>query len=281
MKQIYIILVLLLTVTTAMSQVERTQLNGTITNALEEPQEGITVFNNNSLEGTVTNENGKFYLDVKAGDKLSFRAVQYDPFVLTVSQNIVDQGSTELKLTEGVNLLDEVVIEDQSMIVEVRRNTVDVELDKVSEFNTRVAAVDRIENTFTDRVRKPEEYPIRNEAFQQSQLRYNSFNMLGLLAGLIANAALQNVDLSFDAARPNKEFKEVLLKNEYSTEYLVDYLNIPEEKLYEYMVFAQEKGLNKAMLRPENEINLLQFLDATATEFKKRNPANSLPDKNE
>ena len=36
------------------------------------------------------------------------------------------------------------------------------------------------------------------------------------------------------------------------------------------MVFAQEKGLNKAMLLPENEFQLLQFLDAQATTFKKR-----------
>ena len=112
---------------------------------------------------------------------------------------------------------------------------------------------------------------MENTAFNQSQLRYNSFNLVGLLAGMVVNGALSQVDLSVDAPSKQKErFKEVLLQNEYSTEYLVDYLKISEDNLYEFMVFAQEQGLNKSMLLPENEFQLLQFLDEQASTFKKR-----------
>ncbi len=251
---------------------ERKQLQGTIIGVMKEPLEGITVFNAATLEGTVTNQEGKFYIEVRSGDQLSFDSIQYDPFTLTVTEATVKKGTTTLTFTQGVNLLDEVYVTDESIVVAVKKTeNVDTGIDQVSERNIRLAAVDRIENTFSDRIRQPEEIPLENTAFNQSQLRYNSFNVVGLLMGLVANAALQNVDLTIDKpSTREKKFKEVLLKNKYSTDYLTDYLKISEDNLYEFMVFAQEQGLNESMLQPENELDLLLFLDKQATIFKER-----------
>lgn len=265
-----LIFLLLLVATTMVAQ-DRVQLQGSIKGVTKEPLEGITVFNGTSLEGTVTNEDGIFYIDVRTGDKLSFNAVQYDPFTLTVTEKTVEKRTTELVFTQGVNLLDEVVVTDESIRVAVKRTeNVDTGIYEVSQRNIRVAAVDRIENTFSERIRQPEEIPLQNTAFNQSQLRYNSFNLVGLLAGMLVEGALSNVDLSFDAPAKKEQFEETLLANEYSTEYLVDYLKIPKENLYEFMVFAQEQGLNESMLLPENEFQLLQFLDKQGTIFKAR-----------
>jgi len=266
------LLLLLLLATTTMVAQDRVQLEGTILGVTKEPLEGITIFNGNTLDGTVTNEDGIFYIDVRAGDKLSFSALQYDPFTLTVTPLTVEKRKTQLVFSQGVNLLDEVIVDNNAIRVAVKKTErVDVGINEVSERNVRIASVDRIENTFSDRIRQPEEMPLENTAFNQSQLRYNSFNLVGLLGGLLVQGALRNVDLTVGAPSKQEErFKEVLLENEYSTEYLVDYLDIPEDQLFEFMVFAQEEGLNKSMLLPENEFQLLQFLDAQATTFKKR-----------
>nr|WP_042291611.1 hypothetical protein [Nonlabens ulvanivorans] len=42
------------------AQVERVQIKGTISSDLNSDLSGITIFNNNSLEGTITNNNGVF-----------------------------------------------------------------------------------------------------------------------------------------------------------------------------------------------------------------------------
>ncbi len=269
MRHLLLLLTLISTLTVAQ---ERIQLEGTITGVTQEPLEGITIFNANTLEGTITNKEGKFYIDVRSGDQLSFDSVQYDPFTLTVTDATIKKGTTELTFRQGVNLLDEVYVKDESIAVAVKKTeNVDTGIDEVSERNIAIPAVDRIENTFSDRIRQPEEMPLENTAFNQSQLRYNSFNLIGLLAGLALNTALQNVDLRVGAPpRQEERFKEVLLKNKYSTEYLVDYLGISQENLFEFMVFAQEQGLNKSMLQPENELDLLLFLDKQATIFKER-----------
>lgn len=264
-------LLLFLLFVTAVNAQERIQLEGFIKGATKEPLEGITVFNGNTLEGTVTNQDGIFYINVRSGDKLSFNAVQYDPFTLTVTDATIKKKKTELTFRQGVNLLDEVIVDDSDIVVAVKRTEdVDINLDAVSEENIRVAAVDRVDNTFSDRIRQPDEIPLDNNAFNQSQLRYNSFNLVGLLAGMLVSTSLRNVDLSFDAPSKKEEFEKVLLQNKYSTDYLVEYLKLPEDKLFEFMVFAQEQGLNKSMLSPENEFQLLQFLDKQGAIFKQR-----------
>jgi hypothetical protein len=264
---------LLVLASTSLIAQERKQIQGTLSNDFNEPVEGIMVFNTTTLEGTVTNTNGVFYMDVRNGDNLSFSALQFDPFELKITQAIVDKGTAELTLSEGINMLEEVVVMDQTVRVAVKRTQIpDIGIDKVSRRNMDVPAVDRIENTFSDLRRQPEEMPLNNAALNQSQLRYNGVDIVGLLIALVAKAILgNNNNLTIELPSMQKErFQKVLLKNQYSTEYLIDFLNIPEENLYEFMVYAQEEGLNENMLKSENEFQLLQFLDDKAIVYKAR-----------
>ena len=146
------------------AQKERIQIQGSLTSESNEPLQGVTVFNQAALEGTISNKEGNFFIYAREGDKLSFKAVQFEPF--------------SLKITE--NELDEVVIQDGLMRIKVKKLTyVDTKVDEVSEFNKNTRAVDRMENTFSDRVRQPEEYAVRNEAFNQNMPRFNMTNLIG------------------------------------------------------------------------------------------------------
>ncbi len=254
------------------AQQSRVQIKGTINSVSEEPMEGITIFNLNSLEGTITNENGIFYIDAKEGDKLNFKAVQFAAFTLTVPASTIEKRTANITLNEGVNILDEVTISDNLMMVEVKRTVpIDLELEKIDPEKFRVRAIDRVENTFSDRVRQPEEYPIENTAFKQSGLRMNSFNMVGLLGALLVNTSLQAMDLSIDKKQPEREeFKVIMLKNKYSTDYLLEYLDLKEDNLYEFMYFAKDNGLDQEMLEADNELALLQFLSDQAILYKER-----------
>ena len=265
-------LLLFLLFTTTLVAQDRVQLEGTILDVTKQPLDGITIFNLNTLEGTVTNGDGIFYMNVRAGDKLSFSALQYDPFTLTITPLTIEKRKTQLVFSQGVNLLDEVVITDQNIRVAVKRTEIpDIELDKVSKFNIEFAAVDRMDNTFSDRIRTPEEMPLVNTAMGQSAFRFNGVDILGLLVDLIIESIFGKADLTLDAPKESeKRFQEVLLNNQYSTDFLADYLNINEEHLFEFMVFAQEEGLNRNMLEPENEFELLQFLDEKGITFKSR-----------
>lgn len=267
----YLIHIFLLIGLLSAAQKDRVQIKGMISSDLNTPLIGITVFNNNSLEGTVTNGNGVFYIDAMENDELSFKAIQFESFSLKVTDKVLMEKKIQLTLDADVKELDDVNVSSTSFMIPVKRiETVDAGLEKVDVENIRTAAVDRIDNTFSDRVRQPGEYEIRAEAFQQSQPR---FNMVGLSTQVnTANIArsLDVKNISKDDSVPVENNALVLLKNKYSKEYLMEYLDLDEEELIEFKYFAKDHGLTKELVQSENELNLLEFLSEQVLKFKKR-----------
>jgi hypothetical protein len=253
------------------AQKERVQIQGVINSTTNKPLEGVTVFNLGSLEGTVTNEEGGFFIHARETDKLSFKAVQLESFSLTITKNVIEDRKVLISLSEGVNQLDEVIVVDGLMRIKVKKTPyIDPKIDEVSEFNVKTRATDRMKNTFSDRIKQPEEYAVRNEAFNQSQPRFNTSNIFGALASILFLGSLEAIDLNTGSPpQVDKEkFDVYILKNKYSTEYLLEYLKIPEEHLFEFMYFAQDNGLNTAMFEQERELDLLQFLSNQVALFK-------------
>jgi hypothetical protein len=257
------------------AQKERVQIQGVINSTTNKPLEGVTVFNLGSLEGTVTNGEGVFFIHARETDKLSFKAVQLESFSLTITKKVIEERKVLISLSEGVNQLDEVILVDGLMRIKVKKTPyIDPKIDQVSEFNVKTRAVDRMENTFSDRIKQPEEYPIRAEAFNQNMPRFNMVNIIGGLAMLAAGAAINELAANIENGIDNgpdarkQKFDVYVLKNTYSTEYLLDYLQLPQEDLFEFIYFAQDNGLNAAMFEPERELDLLQFLSNQVALFK-------------
>lgn len=253
------------------AQKERVQIQGIINSTTDKPLEGVTVFNLSSLEGTVTNKEGGFFIHARETDKLSFKAVQLESFSLMITKNVIEDRKVLISLSEGVNQLDEVILVDGLMRIKVKKTAyIDPKIDEVSEFNVKTRAVDRMENTMSDRIKQPEEYDVRNEAFNQSQPRFNMSNIFGALASLALVGVLDGLNFNTGSSpQVDKEkFDVYILKNKYSTEYLLEYLKIPEEHLFEFMYFAQDNGLNTAMFEQERELDLLQFLSNQVALFK-------------
>jgi hypothetical protein len=256
------------------AQKERIQIKGSIYSESNNPLEGVAVFNQASLEGTVTNKEGSFLIHAREEDKLSFKAVQLESFSLTINKKVMEDKKVMISLDEGINQLDEIIIDDGLMRIKVKKTSyVDSKIDEVSELNLETRAVDRMENTFSDRIKQSEEYGVRNEAFNQNIPRFNMVNIVGLamlVAGAAANSLTETIEESIDTAPEvrRQKFDVYVLKNTYSTEYLLDYLQLPQEDLYEFMYFAKDNGLNESLFETERELDLLQFLSNQVTLFK-------------
>ncbi|MGJ8683410.1 MAG: hypothetical protein ACSHWW_02220 [Nonlabens sp.] len=255
------------------AQQDRVQISGYIQNELDEPVEGITIFNEGSYETTVTTSTGSYRIDVKAGDKIVFKSAIHEPVTLVVTERTIKERVVTITLGEGINVLDQVVLEgDQNVYLNLKKlEMADTRLEKISGQNMWTPAIDRTENTLSDMVRQPEDYAIRHEAMMQSQPRYNMFNLVGLLAAVVLNVALNALDFDFGGANTvEQRFDVAVLKNQFDADYLVEFLEIDKENLYDFIYFATDKGLNQEMMTEENEIVLLQFLSDTAEEYKKR-----------
>ena len=253
------------------AQKERIQIKGLIRTDLSTTLTGITIFNGNSLEGTVTNESGAFYIDAMVGDELSFKAVQFETFSVEISQKVIKDKKIELSLNADVKDLETVNVSATSFMIPVKRiETVESGLEKVSLENIKTAGVDRMEYTFSDKVRAGNEYPVRSEAFKQTGLRYNSvgFSQNINTANIARQLDIKNI--SNDDAIPEEKNPLVLLKNKYSKDYLTDYLKLDGKEFIEYGYFVADHGLTKQLVQSENELDLLEFLSKQAIAFKKR-----------
>ncbi len=88
---------------------QQKSLQGKITNNTD--IEGIHVLNTFSRYNTITNENGHFSIEVKPQDTLLFSSIKYMPEKVVVTDAIFEKGVITVKLTEIVNELDEVFLE--------------------------------------------------------------------------------------------------------------------------------------------------------------------------
>ena len=66
---------------------------------------------------------------------------------------------------------------------------------------------------------------------------------------------------------PNENLDDYLLKLR-DDDFYEEQLNIEEENLREFIYYAADNGLTRAMLKPENEMDLIEFLVARSQEFK-------------
>ena len=84
-------------------------LQGKVTN--EADIDGIHVLNVASRYNTITDENGHFSIYVKPLDTLLFSSIKYMPEKVVVTEAIFEKGIITVRLTELVNELDEVFLQ--------------------------------------------------------------------------------------------------------------------------------------------------------------------------
>ena len=92
-----------------MAQEERIKIDGKIQVKTDE-LEGIAVYNSSANQGTTTDKEGRFVIEVKLNDILSFSALQFKDFSIIIDERIVKSKQVTALLVEEVNKLDEVII---------------------------------------------------------------------------------------------------------------------------------------------------------------------------
>lgn len=272
MNKIYFLFLMILPLV-AIGQQERVQISGYIQNELDEPIDGVTIFNENSYETTVTTSTGSYRIDVKTGDKIMFQLLDHEPIILVVTDRTIEEKVVTITLDDGINVLEEILLEgDQNLYLNVEPlEKANTRLEKISGQNMWTPAIDRTENTLSDMVRQPEDYALRHEASLQSMPRGNMFNLIGLLAAVVLNVSLKALNIDFGSATTVQErFDVTVLKNQFDTDYLVEFLDIEKESLYDFIYFATDRGLTDTFMQTQNEMQLLQFLSDAAEAYKEK-----------
>jgi hypothetical protein len=199
------------------------------------------VINTNTQMATITDEDGRFMIQVKEGDQLVFTAVNYQLKILKITDEILAKNRLVVEVTEKVTELDEVVVspENQERFLEVKNEKFkgfEYEIDRSTEVQNIAGTSqnDRIEG------------------------RLNFVNIFKAIFQSKNQDTGETVELKVSD----------VLRQVYDDEFFVVDLNLPQEKIDAFLIFCDDKIPSQSLLKKENEFQLIDFLVTQSKAFK-------------
>lgn len=193
-------------------------------------------------ELAVTDEGGRYAIEVKPGDRLVFSAVNYQMRVVEITQEILDNGRLVVEVKEKVEELQEVVLtpENQEKYIEVKN-------EEFKGFEYEIDRQSRVDNVALDRsVRGMED---------------------GLNFVNIFKALFKSVKKDADGNEIELKMSDVL-RQVYDDRFFVEDLGIPADKIDLFLESCDAEIPPRELIRKENEFQLIDFLVDHSKLFK-------------
>jgi hypothetical protein len=216
----------------------------------------IEIINQNSKEGTVTNQYGQFGISVKEGDRLRFEAIQYQNFIVVIDENIVKNKKFTIKINDKINTLDEVIVTPYDL-----EGNIEVDAKKVKTNFYQAPESEAVINEY-----EGEQPTIRSQTLTENYTTEQRFIKNGLNIANIFREILSSREVKEDNALPKNV--DVMVRKMYKDSFFKENLDIDEENINEFIFYVEDKGLTKNMLQKGNELDLIEFLIKRSEEFK-------------
>lgn len=262
MKTIYLTLLFIaISFTTIQSQeTKRIEVTGRI--VVKNPDvEGVTIYNTSSNRGTITDEKGRFKIKVALNDRIEISALQFKDFKIIIDSEIIKSKALTVFLIEKINKLPEIVLLPYGLSGDLptdvaNTNTVNPDLDALYFGLDNLDKIDFTADYLSG---------IRNTAMTDNTLYYSAdaIKIIGLLFKPIFNSKNKKNKLL------NSSATEEEITKKYSTEYLMQRLNIPKEHIMEFVYYVEDAGLEKRLLDNGHELEFLDHLIKKSKEFQK------------
>lgn len=253
-------------VLSAFSQdVKRVPITGTIITPVADQVEGIHIYNISSQKGVVTDENGKFTIDVAANDRLQVTSLQYISFNLIVKKSALDKKKVTIFLNPEVNVLDEVLVKTYDLTGDL---TVDVgKIKTFGGFGNFDLSYEALEfgYEFAPDAQTSVKGNAARDIYNNGQVREGA-NLIGgvsLLTRLIFGKPTE------DKATELTEVSLKELKDKFTTNFIVTHYEIPKERVSDFVYFVHESDFDASYLQSENELLLLDYMVAKSKEYLK------------
>lgn len=256
MRLISTFIILFLTLNLAAQLDERVFVAGEVIVPLDGEVSQIEIINQNSKEGTVTNQYGQFGLSVKEGDRLRFEAIQYQNFTVIIDENIVKNKKLTIKINDEINTLDEVIIRPYDL-----EGNIEVDAKKVKTSYFEAPDSKTVINEY-----EGDQPYVRSQTISENYTNDERFIRNGLNIANIFREILSSKEVVEDHKLPKNV--DVMVRKMYKDSFFKENLNVEEKNINQFIFFVEDEGLTKNMLSKGNELDLIEFLIAKSKEFK-------------
>ena len=230
----------------------RTMIEGQVIVPKGDDPEGLVVYNTVSERGTITDRNGVFYLSVAKNDEILVQSVQFNPITVQVDNGIVRTKKMSITLRESVNMLEEIVVTPYDLTGNIVADVNRVRTRPDTSFVDTANII--MEDGKYDRFS-----PVDNVALDDESWKYG-INFVNIFKKLIGERKA-NPD-QFETTAEDE------LTQMYDNAFFKQNLNINEDNIGAFLDYTANHGLDKEMLEPGNELNLIQFLIAQRDKYK-------------
>jgi hypothetical protein len=244
-------------------QPDRVQVLGEIVVAEGEDKEGVSIYNQSSQKGTVSDAEGDFRLEVATGDRIVITALQFQSFKRVVDESTLKKKIMKIYLNPYVNKLDEVFLSNTSLTGVLNIDARDIE----------VVAVPNIELSFgVDANFAPDRFSRIDGNVAEEALGYgNMTNGINVneIFGLLQKIIFPRKE-NQPYVDPFREEHSLVkaLQAKYDTNFYSETFEIPVERVDDFIYFAGENGVKPSMIKPENEMELLAVLFEQSVFYK-------------
>lgn len=260
MKLFITLLILGCSLNLSFSQISsRVLVEGKISVPIGDNAEGLVVYNKTTSKGTITNPKGEFSISAGIGDQIEVVGMQYQQFIVLVDKGVVQSKRLHVFLNESVTQLEEVVVSPYDLLgnvqIDISRIQMTPDYEKTTNF-VDLGLVYDIDYDF-----RPDELTVVvNELVEDDLIEYG-INVVNIFKLAFTNKSKkENNDYPLDIDVKIREF--------YDTDFFENNLALPADQINDFVVFAEDNGLDFSFFEKGKELDLIEFLTYQRKRFK-------------
>lgn len=244
--------------------------------------ENITIFNMATNIGAISDSNGKFSIKARVADTLYFQGLSFVSKKYVLAEKDFFAEELEIRLKVNVNELNEVIITPFTLTGNLKEDTKKINVYELSpvDISTVVYYDDK---RFSSR----NKVTTNSDHFASNGSNVN-FKMIGKQIGkwmgIKSNPKKNSISVMEERKLRDIQSKSYAdhIKERFSHHFFVNVLKIENKNITAFLAFSEMTSHELAkFLKPENELQLIEYLVEKAKKFKMENKVESIPLPNE
>lgn len=215
----------------------------------------VHVINLTNKQGTISNDNGEFEINVSLNDSLLISSIAYKRLKIRITESHISNRKIEIALISSVTILDEVYL--HGLTGNLNFDITNKPKDSIPKHNFALKKYD-IDKISIKGIHIPE-YEKQPNATKFTDPNY--IEGMGFSTGPDKRLEAKR-KLKRELAK-KKQFP-IKIKNELGLDFFTNQLHIPEEKIDHFLAYCEYKNIIEAY----NENNLLEVIKILQDESK-------------
>lgn len=260
-----LLLLLLFTTTFAFSQGGKLKVLKGVIVSDSVRVERVTITNLTQGTFSVSDDLGQFSIFAIEGDNLVFSSVVFESVSVILKATDFQKLLYTVELDVNVNQLDEVKIGAFQLSGDLTYDAKRIKVKPVYKIDLPKIDFSQLEITgVKDRVLSP------IQGFNQQQL--GGINFVGIASAIFGSSSSKKVYYSKKTQMNSSEAFVTTIKKSFNDSFFTNSLQIKEEELGRFLIFCTtDEQKEKWLLKPENQLALVDYLTKKGEEFNKLN----------